>query len=135
MINDFKNVVITFGLVALVFVGGFFSYQKRIEAEDMSDTYQNEIQTRDEDLEKLRQSFVSLQAQLADLEQQKAQQALEMNKLANQLALARNQPRVPAPVAIPQVRIPVPVPVQPVVTAPTPKKVVVSKPSRRSRAS
>ncbi|MEK7185202.1 MAG: hypothetical protein AAB726_01115 [Patescibacteria group bacterium] len=143
MLNDFKNVLITFVLVALVFVGGFFSYQKKIETEDMGDSYRSEIQAKNEDLESLRQVFVALQAQLADLEQQKTVQALEIDRLANQLAVARNQPKAPVLVAVPQVRVPAsasasaPASVQPVVVVskPTPKKVVVTKPSRRSRAS
>lgn len=44
MIKDLKNVIITFGLIALVLTQGSLFYQKKVKAEDILATQQFELQ-------------------------------------------------------------------------------------------
>jgi hypothetical protein len=140
MKKDIINVVITFGLIAIVFTGGLFSYKEKIIKEqeiELAKYYRAEEQR-------------VINEKLALIEQERILKIKQEKELARlrQIAIQEKATKkqvpapTPAPISIPvpvSTPIPTPIPQPPVqVQAPTPTPVVkptVTKPSRVSRAS
>ncbi len=142
MNKDFKNVIITFGLIAVALMSGSFLYQKKVQSEYVLAAKQEQLQN------------------LID-EQQAVLDSLNQNLGTSPVALEQNNVAVPQtpttskPVVKPKQSAPSPVTTKPVAaqapskpvvsTAPvvkaptpaptTPKAPVVVKPTRKSRAS
>ena len=140
MNKDLRNVIITFGLIALVFTGSSFVYTKNQENEYLKE-YLSALHQAD--LERITEEKLELIEQNRDLVEslKRYQSELEIVKKNLAIQIANRNVQSPKPIAQAPV-IPTPAPVQiptPVVTqvkTPTPvKKTVVVKPSRKSRAS
>lgn len=105
MIQDLKNVVITFGLVAFVAVGGFFSYRAQAQIQNIIATDQVQLQVKDEEIEKLKQDLVLVQethARTVALQNQKIALLNTQTNTRNQnaaAAAARTQAQIDAEAA------------------------------------
>lgn len=140
MNKDLRNVIITFGLIALVFTGSSFVYTKNQEKEYLKEYL---LALHQADLERITEEKLELIEQNRDLVEslKKYQSELEIVKKNLAIQLANKNVQSSKVVAqIPVTPIPkpatTPTPVVTQVKTPTPvKKTVVVKPSRKSRAS
>lgn len=148
MKKDFKNVIITFGLIAIALMSGSFLYRKKVQIEYVLATKQEQLQNL---IDEQQAVLDSLNQQLGT-----SSVALEQNNVIVPQAPLQPQapittksgvkPKQPAilpvttkPVAVQATSKPV-VAASPVVKAPIqaptpPKAPVVVKPTRKSRAS
>ena len=67
MLDEIKNVIIAFGLIAIVFMQGSFTYQKKIQKEQTAILIQQEFQKlKNEDLIKSKQNILNQKEIIAD---------------------------------------------------------------------
>jgi hypothetical protein len=132
MNNDFKNVFITFGLIAMVFMYGTFLNKENVQAEYLESV----LQAHKEELTTLQQNQQDREAELQKqllIQRQLTQAAAQRILIKKQDNVQAVVPNVTAPVVIqPQVIVPPVLVNTPVVSKPKP---VVVRPSRQSRAS
>ncbi len=101
MKEDLKNVIITFGLVAFVFTGGFFTYKQKNIQENISILAEELQKVKDENLKKSLENS-SLQEELSivkNIQDQKSRdQALKQaeSELARKQATALQQQQAQA---------------------------------------
>jgi hypothetical protein len=86
MKEDLKNVIITFGLIAFVFTGGFFTYREKVNRENILTLKQELQNTKNENLAKIEQNRIleekrqlAIQAELK--KKQLAQELLAINSI------------------------------------------------------
>lgn len=84
MIKDLKNVIITFGLIALVLTQGSLFYQKKVKAEYLLATQQSELQN-------IKKNKLAKIAQNKTLKQQNTQAQLLAEQKAQAQLLAQQQ--------------------------------------------
>ncbi len=127
MKKDIKYVLVTFGLISLVFTRGYFAYQKKVYEEYLAQIKEEEI-AKAEAFALAEKERILEEERLAALAKKEAEQA----RLAA-LNKTQNAQQIVTPVVPVVVSPPAPV----VVTTPPPPKpqVVTVKPSRQTKAS
>lgn len=99
MKEDLKNVIITFGLVAFVFTGGFFTYRQKNIQENISILSQELQKVKDENLKKSLENS-ALQEELLivkNIQDQKSRdQALKQAELVRKQTQQQAQARAQA---------------------------------------
>lgn len=137
MKKDLVNVVITFGIIALVTTSGSFIYKKKLDQEERIAT----IKFYEAEVQRLENEKLAIIEQKRLLEVARQGEIKRLQQIAIRETATKKQVPVPtsAPISIPVAPITTPIPKPPVqVQAPTPTPVVkptVTKPSRVSRAS
>lgn len=141
MIKDFKNVIITFGLIAAALTSGSFLYRKKVESEYAIAVKQEQLQNLIDEQQAVLDSLNQhLGASSVALEQSNVIQPQTPASTTTKNVVKPKQ-SVPAATIKPIASQAPPKPVSqtsPVVQAPTPtppKAPVVIKPTRKSRAS
>lgn len=135
MNKDFKNVILTFGLIAAALMSGSFLYRKQVDREYLLAVTQEQLQK----IKDQRQARTDQQNQQASVEPIVAEQIVlspvpapaSPKTVAKPTVTTAGTKPLPAPAVVPSSPPPKPV----VNTPPQPPPRVVVKPTRSSRAS